>query len=155
VAGFDALQAGLALGVWTGAGLAGDALLLFVLRRVPGTVYLRLSAVAVLVAYPAFLLVPSMTPKLVLLALLGLLNAGWYAIPKAGLYGALPGRSGVAIAVGSVSGFVGASIPLTLGLVADEIGLGPVMWTLLLAPLAFLVGLPRLSRASGRGGQTP
>jgi FSR family fosmidomycin resistance protein-like MFS transporter len=78
-----------------------------------------------------------------LLALLGLLNSGWYAIPKAGLYSALPGRSGTAIAVGSVTGFVGGLIPLAIGLLAGLVGLGPTMWLLLLAPLALLVGLPR------------
>jgi MFS transporter, FSR family, fosmidomycin resistance protein len=143
VAGFGAVEAALALAVWTGAGLAGDALLLVVLARADGLRYLRASAVAVTLAYPAFLLVPSVEGKLAVLALLGLLNAGWYAIPKANLYAALPGRSGIAMAVGSVSGFAGALAPLGLGLAAETLGLEPTMWLLLLGPLALLVGLPR------------
>jgi MFS transporter, FSR family, fosmidomycin resistance protein len=129
--------------VWTGAGLVGDVLLLAVLARVSGLRYLRLSALAVTLVFPAFLLVEGGGGKLVLLALLGLLNAGWYAIPKAGLYAALPGRSGTAIAVGSASGFVGGLIPLAMGVLAGMIGLGTTMWLLVLAPLALLVGLPR------------
>lgn len=143
VVGTSAAQAALAMAVWTGAGLVGDALLLAALARVSGPRYLRATALAVTFVFPAFLLVEDGGAKLVLLALLGLLNAGWYAIPKAGLYSALPGRGGTAIAVGSLTGFAGALIPLVIGLLAGTIGLAPTMWLLLLAPLALLVGLPR------------
>ena len=88
--------------VGTGAGLVGDWALLWMLRRVPGRTYLRASAFAALAAYPIFLLVPDYGAKLGLVVLLGLLNSGWYAIPKAGLYAALPGRSGAAVAVGGI-----------------------------------------------------
>jgi FSR family fosmidomycin resistance protein-like MFS transporter len=81
--------------------------------------------------------------KLALVAVLGLLNSGWYAIPKAGLYGSLPGRSGAAVAVGGVGGIVGASVPLMLGFVATSVGLAAAMWVLLLAPLALVVATPR------------
>jgi len=143
VAHTDAGAAALGVAVWTGAGLAGDWLLLWMLRRVRGRSYLRVSALAALAAYPTFLLVPGYGAKLGLVALLGLLNSGWYAIPKAGLYAALPGRSGAAVAVGGIGGLVGACVPLGLGLVAGSIGLGATMWLLLLAPLALLVLAPR------------
>jgi MFS transporter, FSR family, fosmidomycin resistance protein len=139
----DPRTAAVAVAVWTGAGFVGDAALVVLLRFVDGTAYLRLSAAAALGVYPAFLLIDSGSGKLVLVAVLGLLNSGWYAIPKAGLYGSLPGRSGAAVAVGGVGGIVGASAPLMLGLVASAVGLGPTMWILLLAPLALLVALPR------------
>ncbi len=142
VAGVGAVEAALAVAVWTGAGFVGDVLLLAILRRVSGHAYLRATALAVLLAYPAFLAVPSTTAKLVLLALLGLLNSGWYALPKAGLYSALPGRSGTAVAVGGIGGFVGAGVPAVLGFLAQAFGLGLTMWVLLLAPLALLAGLP-------------
>jgi MFS transporter, FSR family, fosmidomycin resistance protein len=87
--------------------------------------------------------VPGYGAKLALAAALGWLNSGWYAIPKAGLYGALPGRSGAAVAAGGVGGLVGASVPLVLGFVAGAVGLGPTMWILLLAPLGLLALLPR------------
>jgi FSR family fosmidomycin resistance protein-like MFS transporter len=143
VAHTDASVAALGVAVWTAASLAGDWLLLWVLRRFAGTTYLRVTALAALLAYPAFLLVPGFEAKLALAALLGLLNSGWYAIPQAGLYGALPGRSGAAVAVGGLGGLLGASVPLVLGFVAGAAGLAATMWILLLAPVALLVLLPR------------
>jgi FSR family fosmidomycin resistance protein-like MFS transporter len=145
VAGLGPVQAGLALGVWTMAGLSGDVLLVPLLARVQGVVYLRASAAAVALVYPAFLLVDGVAVKLALLGGLGLLNAGWYAIPKAGLYSALPGRSGTALAIGSVTGLVGSLLPITLGLLAERFGLEATMWLLLAGPLVLLVGLPRRS----------
>jgi FSR family fosmidomycin resistance protein-like MFS transporter len=139
----DPRAAAVAVAVWTGAGFVGDAALVALLRVVDGTTYLRLSAAAALVAYPAFLLAGSSSVKLALVAVLGLLNSGWYAIPKAGLYGSLPGRSGAAVAVGGVGGIVGASVPLMLGFVATSVGLAAAMWVLLLAPLALVVATPR------------
>jgi MFS transporter, FSR family, fosmidomycin resistance protein len=142
VAGSSAVDASLGVAVWTGAGLVGDALLILLLRRVGGVAYLRVSAIAVIGCYPAFLLVDGLAPKLALLAALGLLNSGWYAIPKAGLYGALPGRSGAAVAVGGVAGLFGALIPLGIGALAEAAGLGTAMWALLAAPVALLLLLP-------------
>jgi MFS transporter, FSR family, fosmidomycin resistance protein len=81
--------------------------------------------------------------KLALVAVLGLLNSGWYAIPKAGLYASLPGRSGAAVAAGGMSGLLGACVPLALGLLAGAAGLAATMWILLLAPLALLALVPR------------
>jgi FSR family fosmidomycin resistance protein-like MFS transporter len=143
VARVDAGAAALGVAVWTGAGLAGDWLLLWVLRRVRGRSYLRASAFAAVAVYPAFLLVPDYGTKLALVAVLGLLNSGWYAIPKAGLYAALPGRSGAAIAVGGIGGLLGACVPLVLGFIAGSAGLAATMWILLLAPVALLVLTPR------------
>jgi MFS transporter, FSR family, fosmidomycin resistance protein len=143
VAGARPVDAALGVAVWTGAGLAGDALLVPLLARVRGLAYLRASAAATLVAYPALLLAPPLEAKLALLAVLGLLNAGWYAIPKAELYGALPGRSGVAVAVGGVAGLAGSAVPLVLGLAAEVVGLGAVMWLLVLAPVALIALVPR------------
>jgi FSR family fosmidomycin resistance protein-like MFS transporter len=143
VAGLSAGAAALGVAVWTGAGLVGDALLLGVLRRWNGARYLRATAAAALVAYPAFLLVDGAGAAFVLLAVLGLLNSGWYALPKAGLYGALHGRSGTAVAVGGVGGLVGAAVPLTLGALAGAVGLQATMWTLLLAPIALSTLVPR------------
>lgn len=142
VAGVRPAVAALGVGLWTGAGLAGDWLVLLALRRVGGGVYLRGTACVALVAYPAFLLVPGVAPKLALAAALGLLSSGWYAIPKARLYDTLDGRSGVAVAVGGVAGLAGSTVPLLLGVVAGAVGLAATMWLLLLAPLALLALVP-------------
>jgi MFS transporter, FSR family, fosmidomycin resistance protein len=145
VSGARPVDAALGVAVWTGASFAGDLLLLPVLRRVDGMRYLRVSAALALVAYPSFLLAPGLDVKLVLLVPLGVLGAGWYALPKAALYDALPGRSGAAVAVGGVGGLVGACVPAILGALAGAAGLGTAMWVLLLAPAALLLGVERTS----------
>jgi MFS transporter, FSR family, fosmidomycin resistance protein len=143
VAGVGAAEAGVAVGVWTAAGLVGDALLIPLLSRVDGARYLRLSALMAIPAYSSFLLVDAFGWKLVLLALLGLLNSGWYAIPKAGLYHALPDRSGTAIAVSGFAGLVHSAVPALVGVAAGAIGLGSTMWVLLAAPLSLILLVPR------------
>jgi len=157
VAGTGPVEAALAVAVWTGAGLVGDIALLAVLRRVAADRYLRMSALAALAVYPLFLVFPSTAAKLALLALLGLLNSGWYALPKAGLYSALRGRSGTAVAVGGIGGLLGAAVPATLGFLAEQAGLAPTMWILLLAPAALLMGTPRhrAEHPPGRGPGRP
>lgn len=137
--------AALGVGVWTGAGLVGDWLLLPALRRTSGARVIRVTALLALAAYPAFLLVPGLAPKLVLLAALGLLNTGWYAIPKAWLYDALPDQSGAAVAVGGLGGIAGTAVPLLLGLLAGAAGIAVTMWVLLLAPVALLALTPKRS----------
>lgn len=144
VAGANPRQASTAVAVWTGLGLLGDFLIIRLLTRVEGLRYLRLSAAFELGFYAAFLLVPNWGAKLVMLGLLGLLNAGWYAILQAQLYTALPGQSGTAIAVSNVVGLAGSLVPLTLGLIAQRWGLRPTMWLLALGPIALLLGLPRM-----------
>ena len=140
------MQASLAVAVWSGVGLVGDLLIIPLLERVPGLVYLRTSVLLKLALYPTFLLVPGFPGKLAILGILGLLNAGWYAILQARLYEALPGQSGTAIALGSVAGVFGSLMPLGLGWVAQRYNLQWSMWLLLLGPLALWIGLPWRSR---------
>ena len=142
VAGLSVGQAALAIASWTLVGLVGDVLLIPLLERVDGVRYLRVSAALTAVGFGAFLLVPGFVPKLLILGALGLLNSGWYAITKAGLYSAMPGRSATALAIANVGDLAGAFIPLGIGLLASRVGLAPAMWVLLAGPLALLVGLP-------------
>lgn len=144
VVGANETQASFALTVWLGVGLLGDFLLVPLLERVRGLDYLLCSSLLVLCLYPAFLLLPNVAVKLVILGLLGLLNAGWYSILQGQLYSAMPGQSGTVMAVSNLFGLVGSLIPLGLGFVAQQYGLQMAMWLLLVAPIALLVGIARL-----------
>jgi len=141
--------AGTSVAVWSGVGLAGDALLIPLLERVRGLTYLRYSAIAMLILFPVFLLAPWYGAKLVVLGLMGLGNAGWYAILKGQLYSALPGQSGTVMTIDSAFSLVAGATPAVLGWVAQSAGLPVAMWLLLLGPLALILGLPR------RGPMTP
>jgi FSR family fosmidomycin resistance protein-like MFS transporter len=143
VVGLTGAQAAFAILVWTGVGLVGDALLIPLLERVEGTRYLRVSAACVLVVFPAFLLLDGTAAKLLLLGALGFLNAGWYSVLQGRLYTELPGQSATVMALGSVFGTVGGILPLTIGWVAQQLGLAPALWLLLAGPVALLIGLPR------------
>ena len=138
--------AGTSVAVWSGVGLLGDALLIPLLERVRGLTYLRYSAVLMLFLFPAFLLVPWYGAKLVVLGLMGLGNAGWYAILKGQLYSSLPGQSGTVMAIDSAFSLVAGATPAVLGFVAQRAGLPVTMWLLLLGPLALILGIPRVGR---------
>ena len=142
VVGVSIGQASIAVAVWTGVGLLGDFLLIRLLERVDGLRYLRVSAVVELCLFAALLLVPHYPVKLVILALLGLFNAGWYSILKARLYATMPGRSGVVLAVDNIFGLVGALLPWAVGWAAERVSLQAAMWLLALGPVALLLGLP-------------
>lgn len=143
VVGVSIEEATVAVAVWTGVGLVGDALLIPLLERMRGLDYLRLSAGVQMALFPAFLIVEPFGVKLILLGLLGLLNSGWYAILQAQLYSALPGQSGVALAMNNVGGLAGSLIPVIIGAVAQAAGLDVAIWLMLAGPVALLVGLPR------------
>lgn len=143
VVGFTASKAALAVAVWTGFSLLGDFLIIPLLEKVPGLNYLRLSVIAELLLFPAFMLVSNPWAKLALAGLLGLFNSGWYAILKGNLYSSMPGQSGTVIAIGNISGLIGKLIPFGIGLAAERFGLGSAMWLLLAGPIALLIGLPK------------
>ena len=134
---------GAAIVTWTAAGLAGGFLVLRLLRRMPGTRYLRVSAVMAAVIFAAFLLLPGVAAKLGCLALLAFTTAGWYPVLQARVYAELPGQSGTALALGNVFYLPAAAIPLGLGLAAQEWGLQTALWLLLAAPAALLLLVPR------------
>jgi MFS transporter, FSR family, fosmidomycin resistance protein len=143
VAGATPVTAAVAVTVVAISGLVGDAVLVPLLRRVDGLRVLRWSAAMMLVAYPAFLLAPSVDAKLAVLSTLGALRAGWYAIPQARLFDEFHGSSGTAVAISDLGGLAARLVPIGIGLLAQRAGLGTAMWMLLAAPVALLVGLPR------------
>jgi FSR family fosmidomycin resistance protein-like MFS transporter len=143
IGGMSATRASVGVFVWKCAALPGYLLLIRLLERVRGIAYLRLSAVAVVFLFTAFLVAPGASLKLLLLCLLGFSNAGWYSILKAQLYKSMPGQSGTVLAVANVFGLVGSLTPLWLGLVAERYGLKATMWLMLLGPVALICALPR------------
>ncbi|MFN2596007.1 MAG: sugar MFS transporter [Pyrinomonadaceae bacterium] len=143
VVGAGTSRAGLAVAVWAGCGLAGESALVPVLERVRGLTYLRRSVSVMLFLLPAFLFAPGTAAKLLLVGAVSVCASGWYAILKARLYAALPGRSGAALALCNVAGLVGSLAPLALGLFAERFGLGAAMWLVALFPVLILSALPR------------
>jgi FSR family fosmidomycin resistance protein-like MFS transporter len=146
VVGMSEVEAGIAVAVWTVVGLLGDLLLIPLLERVCGLDYLRVSAALELVLFTAFLLVPNVVLKLIILGALGFFNSGWYSILQGQLYSSMPGQSGAVLTISNVFGLIGGLIPTAVGLLAERVGLGSAMWFLLIGPIALLIGLPR-----GRG----
>lgn len=136
-------EAGIAVAVFTGVGLLGDVLLIPLLERVRGLTYLRFSVLIQIVLFGTFLLMPVVELKLVLIGLVGFFNAGWYSILQGQFYSSMPGQSGTVMALGNVSELVGGLLPLLIGVLAEQLGLGSAMWFLMLGPVALLVGLPR------------
>jgi FSR family fosmidomycin resistance protein-like MFS transporter len=146
VVGVTPALAGTAVAVWSAVGLVGDALLIPLLERVRGLTYLRFSVLVMLFLFPTFLLLPGYWPKIVLLALMGLCNAGWYAILQGQLYSSLPGQSGTVMAINSGFGLVVGFVPAIFGWIAQQAGLPVTMWLLLLGPIALLIGLGRIDK---------
>jgi MFS transporter, FSR family, fosmidomycin resistance protein len=150
--GASPATAGFAVAVATAAGLVGAAAIIPLLRRVDGLSYLRASAAASGVLFVAFLLAPALELKLALVAAIGVVNAGWYSVLQARLYGALAGRSGMVLTVGALFP-LNAVLPLAIAAIAERWGLGVALWSLLAAPLALLLLVPRAARRGEPNGQ--
>ena len=134
-------QAALGVGIRLGAGLAGDAAVIWALRYVRGVSLLRAGAAAACVLFPLFLLVPGLAAKLVLLAALTLVTAPWYPMLTARLYESLPGDSGVAVTLSSAASLVGGAGPLAVGFLAERFGLGWALASLAVTAPLVLAGL--------------
>lgn len=132
--------AALGVTVRLAAGLAGDAATVFVLDRAGDLTVLRASAAAAALLYPAFLFLPGLAPKLVVLAALTAATAPWYPILQARLYGSLPGRSPVAVTLTSAAGLAGGLGPLAVGLAAQAFGLPWALGGLAVVPAVILAG---------------
>jgi FSR family fosmidomycin resistance protein-like MFS transporter len=130
--------AALAIAIRLGASLAGGGALIGVLERAGDLAVLRATAVAAALLYPGFLLVPGVVPKMVILAALSAVTAPWYPLLQARLYGALPGRSSVAVTLSSAAGLAGGLGPLAVGLVAGALGLPWALAGLAVVPVMVL-----------------
>jgi len=141
--------AAIAIAVRLGAGLAGDLVLIRLLDRTGSRQVVRASVLAALVLFPGFLLAPGLGLKLLLLAALTIATAPWYPVLQAELYESLPGRSNLAVSLGSASALFGALGPLVVGLLAQHFGLSWAMTSLCAVPLAMLALMPRRGGSSG------
>ena len=142
-AGVGTGAAALALGAVAAASLLGNVVLPGALRRMPSATYLYASAGAALLVYPAVLVAPGAPAKVAAAVCLGVLACGWYPLLKASLYDELPGSSGAATALSSVSSTLAGLLPLGLGLLAGRYGITVAMWALLAGPAGLLLLLPR------------
>jgi FSR family fosmidomycin resistance protein-like MFS transporter len=148
-AGTSVATGGLAVAVWTGAGLAGAAAMIPLLARLDGLRYLRASAAASAVLFTGFLLVPAVEAKLALVATIAFVTAGWYSVLQARLYGALAGGSGLVLTVGALFP-LNAVLPLAIAALAEGWGLDVALWPLLAAPLALILLCHSAPRAGVR-----
>jgi MFS transporter, FSR family, fosmidomycin resistance protein len=136
-------QAALGVAIRLGAGLAGDSAVVWALRRARGLTLLRASAAAAAVLYPAFLLVPGIGLKLLLLGGLSAATAPWYPLLQARLYDSLPDSSGIAVSLSSAAGLLGGAGPLVVGFLAQRFGLTWALAGLAAAPWFVFGGLWR------------
>jgi FSR family fosmidomycin resistance protein-like MFS transporter len=143
VIGATPAQAGLAVAAFSAGGIAGSALILPLVARVDGSTYLRTSAVTATFTFIAMLMIEELAVGIVCSALIGILTAGWYSIPKARLFSTMPGRSGTVVAIYEAASLVGGQAPLALGALGGALGLSNALWFLLLGPAAILVLVPR------------
>jgi FSR family fosmidomycin resistance protein-like MFS transporter len=128
-------QAAIGVAIRLGAGLAGDAVFVFLAGRISARTVLRASALAAGLLFPAFLVVGPLPAKLAILAALSVATSGWYPVLQASLYAQLPGRSGIAVFWSSVAGLVGALGPLAVGFAAQRFGLAPALACLAVTPV--------------------
>ncbi len=141
VAGVSLSAASAVVTVATIAGLIGNFALVPLLEKVNGGRVLHVSAIVVLMAYAALLLIPIVWLKVALIAVINLSTAGWYAVLRARCYEVLPGQSGVVVAVTSLANISSLFVPLLLGGIADAFGLQVAMWLLILGPIALIWGV--------------
>jgi len=150
VAGADPTQASFAVSLFSMGGIAGSALLLPMLPRYDGLNYMRGSAMGAAALFAVFLIADPLAVKIAAATAIAVLGSGWYTIPKARLFSALPGRSGIAVALESSASLLGSQTPLVIGAVSASAGLGSAMWLLMLAPVSILALVPRRGQLNRR-----
>jgi hypothetical protein len=143
VVGVSLAEASGAVAIFTVAGLMGNAFVVPALERVRGLGFLRITAMIVLATHAAWLLIPLVWLKFVLIGVISFCTSGWYAVLRAQCYAALPGQSGVVVSITSLGSVASFFVPALLGRIADTVGLGCAMWLLALGPLVLIIGMPR------------
>ena len=142
VVGISAAQSSMVAALLMLSGLVGDFFTVRLLERIPGRRLVRISAALVAVLYALWLLLPGLTPKLILLVLIGVGRLGWYAVLQGEAYATRPGRTGTVMAVNALAAFAAGAVSAGLGYAAEELGLGGAMWLLIIGPLALALLVP-------------
>lgn len=143
--------------VFVGGSIAGTIAelgVVWLLERIPGLLYLRVSLVLTLALYPLLLVLEPVWAKVTVAIVIDVVTAGWYSISQARLYGTLPDRSGTALALSNVYGIAWTVVPVVLGWIAERHGLTTTMWVLLIGPvimIAALIGVPLGGRGQPQG----
>jgi FSR family fosmidomycin resistance protein-like MFS transporter len=139
VGGASLAQAALGSAALQASDLVAGALLIPILRRWPPLRVLPWSAAASLLAFAAWLLIPGLAFKLVLLMPIGFARACWYPVLQGEAYASHQGRSAAVSAMGALFGPLGAGLVWAMGATAGLVGIGRAMWLVLVGPLALLL----------------
>jgi FSR family fosmidomycin resistance protein-like MFS transporter len=148
VVGISPAQASLLLSLGMAASLASDVVLIPLLEKIPGRTIVRLSALAVAILYPVWLLIPGLWAKIILVLVIKFITLGWYSVLQGEAYASAPGRSGTVMAINSLAGIPGAFFPWIIGWSAGKIGLKSAMWILLLGPVCLALFVPKAEAIS-------
>ena len=141
-AGATIPQAALGVALLRASDIAASAALIPLLHRRPPRRVLRWSAAVAIPMFLAWLLVPGLAAKLVLLPLLGAARAAWYPVLQGEAYASHPGHSAAVTALGSVAGPLSAGLGWLVGWAAQQAGIAPAMLIILASPLALAVLVP-------------
>lgn len=133
----------LSVTTYIGAMLVGSTLLSRLMRDAHSFALLRWTALAALPVLWLFIESTALWWSFGLLVALGLLVSGWYPILKAAYYASFPGKSGVAMAVHSLSSSISGMQPLLVGWIADRWGLPTALYVLSLGCVVILVSATR------------
>jgi FSR family fosmidomycin resistance protein-like MFS transporter len=147
VVGMTTGQVGVMMSAMMAAGLAGNALLIPILERVPGRKLVRVTAALAGLLYAAWLLAPWTWAKIILAIVIEFTTMGWYEVLQGEAYAAVPGRSGTVMAISSITGVLGSGLVWFVGWFAGQAGLENAMWLLLAGPVALLLWTPSQRRA--------
>jgi len=92
------------------------------------------------------LLAQTLALAAIALVAIGLGATGWYPVAKAAVYGRLPGRAGLALAIVGLLMPLELILPALVGLLAGQFGLVAALGFLGLAPIGVLLLTPRVHK---------
>jgi len=134
VVGLNAAFASTTLLVVIISSLVGRAIVPWLLRYMSSASLLKWSVWLGIASFAALLLVPNVGVKFATLALFGLVESNWHPLAQGQAYAVQPGKSGVVLSVTSLLSPVTSFLPLLVGAIANQAGLGWGLAVLLVGP---------------------